>query len=135
MADNSAVDTQQIPVQRANAGGAAAAQQHGAATTAGTRGEGVTPPSSTPHTSDGDNPAADDAAALRALAGKAVGLVIGLALLVGCSFAVEHLTAWGERFTMPAVFLVFVLVMMLASQLVVGGAGAVWAAARPGKKK
>jgi hypothetical protein len=75
--------------------------------------------------------AADEAAAaLRELAGKAVGLVIGLALLVGCSFAVTRLPEWGERLTMPVVFLVFVLVMMVASQLVVGGAGAVWAAAR-----
>jgi hypothetical protein len=95
-------DTQQFPVQRA--------QSTVAADTA---------------------PAADEsAAALRKLAGKAVGLVIGLALLVGCSFAVTRLPEWGERFTMPAVFLVFVLVMMVASQLVVGGAGAVWAAAR-----
>ncbi|GAA1087248.1 hypothetical protein GCM10009648_28390 [Tsukamurella spumae] len=71
---------------------------------------------------------------LRALARKAAGLVIGLVMLIGCGFAVSHLNAWGERFTMPLVFVVFVLVMMLASNLVVGGATAVWNAARTGTR-
>lgn len=101
-------DTQQLPVQRAQSIVEAEAADTNTAAAA----------------------ADESAAALRKLAGKAVGLVIGLALLVGCSFAVTRLPEWGERFTMPAVFLVFVLVMMVASQLVVGGAGAVWAAAR-----
>ena len=65
---------------------------------------------------------------------KAAGLVIGLVLLIGCGFAVSHLNAWGERWTMPLVFVVFVLVMMLASNLVVGGASAVWNAARSGAR-
>ncbi|MGC5024418.1 hypothetical protein ACLQ3K_06635 [Tsukamurella sp. DT100] len=71
---------------------------------------------------------------LRALARKAAGLVVGLVMLIGCGFAVSHLNAWGERFTMPLVFVVFVLVMMLASNLVVGGASAVWNAARTGAR-
>ncbi|BDD81258.1 hypothetical protein TPB0596_10210 [Tsukamurella pulmonis] len=71
---------------------------------------------------------------MRALALKALSLVVGLALLVGCGFAVEHLTSWGQRWSMPLVFVLFVLVMLLASQLVVGGFTAVWAAARTGKK-
>lgn len=70
---------------------------------------------------------------LRALAWKAVGLVVGLVMLIGCGFAVSHLNAWGERWTMPLVFVIFVLVMMLASNLVVGGASAVWNAARTGR--
>ena len=55
-------------------------------------------------------------------------------MLIGCGFAVSHLNAWGERFTMPLVFVVFVLVLMLASNLVVGGASAVWNAARSGSR-
>ncbi len=71
---------------------------------------------------------------LRTLARKAAGLVVGLVMLIGCGFAVSHLNAWGERFTTPLVFVIFVLVMMLASNLVVGGASAVWNAARSGTR-
>lgn len=72
----------------------------------------------------------DPADELRALARRAVGLVVGLTLLIGCGFAVSHLAEWGQRWTMPLMFVVFVLVMLLASNLVVGGASALWSAAR-----
>lgn len=83
---------------------------------------------------DGEPDGASADEELRALARKAAGLVVGLVLLIGCGFAVSHLNAWGERFTMPLVFVIFVLVMMLASNLVVGGASAVWNAARTGAR-
>lgn len=91
-----------------------------------------TPASGNPVSGSADSEGAADE--LRALARKAVGLVVGLALLIGCGFAVSHLTAWGERWTMPLVFVLFVLVMMLASNLVVAGATAVWNAARTGAR-
>ncbi|KXP07871.1 hypothetical protein [Tsukamurella pseudospumae] len=92
----------------------------------------ASPPPSAATGGEPDGKSADDE--LRALARKAAGLVIGLVLLIGCGFAVSHLNAWGERWTMPLVFVVFVLVMMLASNLVVGGASAVWNAARSGAR-
>lgn len=69
--------------------------------------------------------------AQRAMALKLIGLLFGAALLVGCSFAVSHLTEWGNRIGMPWVFLGFVLVMMIASQFTVAGASALWQALRP----
>lgn len=115
----SADETRQLPVQQpAVASGAAAPSASPAPAVAG----GGAP----------DGKSADEE--LRALARKAAGLVIGLVLLIGCGFAVSHLNAWGERWTMPLVFVIFVLVMMLASNLVVGGASAVWNAARTGAR-
>ncbi|BDD80955.1 hypothetical protein TPB0596_07180 [Tsukamurella pulmonis] len=108
MTDANSADTQQIPVQR----GQHAAVQHDPQPSAAGTG---------------------DAEALRTLAFKALGFVIGLAMLVGCGFAVEHLSEWGQRWTMPAVFVAFVLVMLIASQLVVGGFSAIWAAVRNGR--
>ncbi|MDP0396736.1 hypothetical protein [Tsukamurella strandjordii] len=110
MTDINTADTQQIPVQRSQ--GAAGAQADPQAA---------------------QQPGNDEAEAMRTLAFKALGFVIGLAMLVGCGFAVEHLNEWGERWTMPAVFVVFVLVMLVASQLVVGGFSAIWAAVRGGR--
>lgn len=75
--------------------------------------------------------AREAAAAQRALAWKLVGLVFGLALLIVCAFTVSHLPAWGKRFGMVWVFLVFVLAMMIASQFTVGGASALWQALLP----
>ncbi|ADG77351.1 putative protein OS=Tsukamurella paurometabola (strain ATCC 8368 / DSM / CCUG 35730 /CIP 100753 / JCM 10117 / KCTC 9821 / NBRC 16120 / NCIMB 702349/ NCTC 13040) OX=521096 GN=Tpau_0714 PE=4 SV=1 [Tsukamurella paurometabola] len=106
MTDASTAETQQIPVQR---------------------------PESAPAPHPAQQSDSGDAAAMRTLAFKAIGLVIGLAMLVGCGFAVEHLTEWGQRWTMPAVFVAFVLVMLIASQLVVGGFSAIWAAVRNGR--
>lgn len=105
--------TQQFPVQRPSA------------TEAGT---------GSPTGGSAPSEQSDSADELRILARKALGLVAGLVLLIGCGFAVTHLTAWGQRWTMPLVFVVFVLVMMLASNLVVGGATAVWNAARAGAR-
>lgn len=114
----SADETQQLPVQQPAAVPEVAASASSPAAAAG----GAEP----------DGKSADEE--LRALARKAAGLVVGLVMLIGCGFAVSHLTAWGERWTMPLVFVVFVLVMMLASNLVVGGASAVWNAARTGAR-
>jgi hypothetical protein len=86
--------------------------------------DGAAPPVS------GD-PAAEAAAAQRAMAMKLIGLLFGAALLIGCSFAVSHLTAWGNKIGMPWVFLTFVLAMMIASHFTVAGATALWQALRP----
>lgn len=146
-----AEDTQQIPVQRDRGRvRATGSQQHRAAAAGGSAGEGASLPPSAPQPDDpapAPAPAPDDdtvtdgrpdgakAEEMRTLARTAFGLVVGLALLVGCGFAVEHLTEWGHALTLPAVFVLFTLVMLLASQLVVGGFSAVWAAARPGTDK
>lgn len=116
----SADETRQLPVQQPTSAPEAAAP--------------ASAPAAPPATgsAEPDGKSADEE--LRALARKAAGLVIGLAMLVGCGFAVSHLNDWGERWTMPLVFVIFVLVMMLASNLVVGGASAVWNAARTGAR-
>lgn len=117
----SADETQQLPVQQPAAAPEAAAPAS------------LSVPAS-PAAGDGEPDGASADEELRALARKAAGLVVGLVLLIGCGLAVSHLNAWGERFTMPLVFVIFVLVMMLASNLVVGGASAVWNAARTGAR-
>ncbi|WP_139061721.1 hypothetical protein [Tsukamurella pulmonis] len=114
----SADETRQLPVQQPAAHEAAAPAA--APTPAVARG------------AEPDGKSTDEE--LRALGRKAAGLVVGLVMLIGCGFAVSHLNTWGERFTMPLVFVIFVLVMMLASNLVVGGASAVWNAARTGAR-
>jgi hypothetical protein len=135
-----AEDTQQIPVQRDRGGVRATGSQQRGTAAAGTAGEGTSLPPSAPQTrapdqSTGHDADAEKADAIRTLARKAFGLVVGLVLLVACGFAVEHLTDWGQRWTMPLVFVLFTLVMLLASQLVVGGFSAVWAEARPSTDK
>ncbi|MGC5023931.1 hypothetical protein ACLQ3K_04185 [Tsukamurella sp. DT100] len=115
----SADETRQLPVQQPAAPAAAAPTSASAARPAASDAEP-------------DGKSADEE--LRTLARKAAGLLVGLVMLIGCGFAVSHLNTWGERFTMPLVFVIFVLVMMLASNLVVGGASAVWNAARSGSR-
>ncbi|CAM4003537.1 hypothetical protein TSST111916_17790 [Tsukamurella strandjordii] len=78
----------------------------------------------------GGDPAAEAADAQRAMAMKLIGLLFGAALLIGCSFAVSHLNAWGAKIGMPWVFLAFVLAMMIASHFTVAGATALWQALR-----
>lgn len=88
--------------------------------------EGADPPAAA-----GASVPADAAAAQRAMAIKLIGLLFGVALLIGCAFTVSHLNAWGEKVGMPWVFLAFVLAMMIASHFTVAGVTALWQAIRP----
>ncbi|WP_343954001.1 hypothetical protein, partial [Tsukamurella spumae] len=83
----SADETRQLPVQQPRP-----APETGAASAA------PTPPATSSVNTDAT---ANDE--LRALARKSAGLVVGLALLIGCGFAVSHLNAWGERLELDPV--------------------------------
>lgn len=86
--------------------------------------EGVSPPAAT-------GASGDSTAEQRAMAIKLIGLLFGVALLIGCAFTVSHLNAWGETVGTPWVFLAFVLAMMIASHFTVAGVTALWQAIRP----
>ncbi|GAA4389211.1 hypothetical protein [Tsukamurella soli] len=100
----------------------------------------MTTPSTGPDTPAGDRTAADDdeqppkTGGESAVAWKGIGLIIGLALLVGCAFSVEHLSAWSQHYGTAWVFLAFTLIMLIAGQLTVRGFDTIWAAIRSGRR-